>query len=600
MKKTKRICSIIAALGFAASLLLAVTGCKSDTSDDTPAIIPTVTPGVTPAGSGESTTVVSEDIKDVAFNIFRGLCDLTVFDEDAVKDDDGNIVGGIEILPNDWRSRKFNPSAGFVLDKTNAPTVWSYPVASTAEAAEWFFELIGETSEDGTYPTTKTWTYSGIGTLTYNAVSGNDDIFATVDVKVSQLPDCTQIRFVPYEIIAANGADNAFSGTPYFTAGDVIRDVKNGTYWMCVRPAGGPTKQEKSYWICLSPFDLNGNCIIHSKEYEHTLPYPSSKDGEWQMKEVTWKYATNLMQLKTAKSAFHTFNLLAQADEYDSLDFCHIKPLRNALKDIGNDSLNLDIFHLHKQASSEAGVSDADKALWETKPALKSSFMFAYKGPTTDSSRSKTVKHNGYEKSGVAYIQPIFSGSGCKNGNKITETIDMKAENIIKYTVSIGKLDKLPLSATDAFDEAILECFYDYSSCWGQPFAVAVEQTEAGPKPTIVEPWDEAKWVYNYENFLHRIEKQNLHYVNPNQTYAKWCANEKPSYHIIFSPELKLSDNKGKIPFGKNAYQVIVRYAEQSGAKSDKDGYDWWKTLDVTELTVDSVKVEDLKKEFGQ
>ena len=85
--------------------------------------------------------------------------------------------------------------------------------------------MIGESVEDDSY----TWTCDGLGSLSFSAVTGNEDLFATLSVNISVLPGVTEIHFVPIDVIDEAKAENASSFiVPYYDAGDVIRTTHTG------------------------------------------------------------------------------------------------------------------------------------------------------------------------------------------------------------------------------------------------------------------------------------------------------------------------------------------------------------------------------------
>ena len=144
-----------------------------------------------------------------------------------------------------------------------------------------------------------TWTGEGIGSLTFRRVN-TTDCYATLDVKLQQMPSLTQVRFVPESAIGSNAT---FSGESYYRAGDVVED-KKGLIWICVRPSSGPEKKEYAYFVT---FDLDKKAL---KTYTEKLYYVNQKGKKVQVTNVsgTWTYGQNLAEKRIAVAAALTFS----------------------------------------------------------------------------------------------------------------------------------------------------------------------------------------------------------------------------------------------------------------------------------------------------
>ena len=136
----------------------------------------------------------------------------------------------------------------------------------------------------------------------------------------------------------SNGPEVSVSsvGKTYYHAGDIIKRNSDGTPWICVRPAGGGLSYKDSYWICLSPFDQNGNCII-----EKETTKCGTKD---------FVYAKNLMSKTTALAASHTFGRLVDkglrdnnTDENASAVYERLKAANYDLFKLCNDQYNPEV-----------------------------------------------------------------------------------------------------------------------------------------------------------------------------------------------------------------------------------------------------------------
>lgn len=375
MKKTK-LRNSIATLSLATMFALFVTACcngSSDTGRDSSDNVPQ--------------TATFDSVDDAAFTVLRSLADLTQYDESAVKNDDDSY-SGIETLPSGWQSMTFACDQGFVLDST-APKVRSIPVNGFGDALEFFSSLIGEVlTEESLSGDTYKWFYDGLGSFTFKKVTGNDDLFATVDVSLTVMPDLKQLRFISVDSKELSSS-NSFSGLPYYHAGDVIKRNSDNTYWICVRPAGGPYKKDKSYWIALDTFKNGASSIISYEEKEYDLYY--SVGQGYQVHEFDnfiqkWKFAKNLMDIKTAKAAFHTFSALVTEAAWNLDGYEYAKEAYEGLKSKG-----IDLLALHRLATSDGAVNENYKRGQEYKPAQ---FLFAYGSPKNESNRTIKLLHN--------------------------------------------------------------------------------------------------------------------------------------------------------------------------------------------------------------
>lgn len=147
-------------------------------------------------------------------------------------------------MPDDWYKSNYTvePTVG-TADDTN-PYVRYVSATSVESANVTYRSMISADVTDGAV-TDDEWSMDGIGTLDFKVLD-QPDVIATVDVKVKQLPHLTQIRFVPPSAMGENS--NWFSGDPYYNFGDIVQD-KEGSYWICVRPADKATKKSKTHWI---------------------------------------------------------------------------------------------------------------------------------------------------------------------------------------------------------------------------------------------------------------------------------------------------------------------------------------------------------------
>ena len=498
--------------GFAALVFTAELGfvsCSNDDEDDSVNI-----------------STASQSLEDAAYSVIRSLCDLAQYDSNAVQSDDEKDYIGVETLPENWRSMTFICDQGVVLDDTK-PTVYSIAVNNTADAKEFFSSMIGESVEDDSY----TWTCDGLGSLSFSAVTGNEDLFATLSVNISVLPGVTEIHFVPIDVIDEAKAENASSFiVPYYDAGDVIRRTKDNTYWICVRPAGGAMKKDKSYWICLNP----GNIIESEKKTYSNLKYNGQTYSQ------TWTYAKKLMSLKTAKAAYHTFALITGTKEGSF------------------------IYNYMKQQLGD----DIAKLGFESDGYTK--FCFAYDGPKNDSARagvklaqpfisgythyadSSVATEWGWDKLAAEYIYVHFS-TGYASQNNITK------ESYPKFLFSL----------TDDYDAAHLEKNFELD----------------------LEGLDFTETAYDYKNYLQTYSSSTGFGFNTSEKYLE----DFLDYRVIISPELVIKDNKGnseiaKRPVKDKDYEDVCTLDYVEG--SSYEPLDWWDSLGVTVRYVDGKWVE--------
>lgn len=542
MKKTKKLAAL-AVLGFAAFALL-FSACKND--DDSTEEEP-------------KETVTFDSADDAAFTVLRSLTDLTQYDENAVADTDESgttTYSGIETLPDNWSNLTFACDQGFVLD-TASPKVRSLPVNGFGDALEFFSGVIGENlTEDSLTDGTYKWSYDGLGTLTFKKVTGNDDLYATLDVSLSVMPELTQLRFVPAAIVEQFiNASNKYKGKPYYHAGDVIKRNSDDTYWICVRPAGGPYYKDNSYWISLDSFINSGKkagqTTIKSETKTVKVYYDVAKTGKSTYKQFTqqWVYAKNLMSLKVAKAAFHTFSSLVEPEAWNIKGYENAQKVYEALK----NKYNIDLLGLNRYASNENGISEEfkqkNKAFF-----LHGSFCFAYGSPKNESNRKLKLNApdhdfngtdpNVFQKVGqVDHIQPFFTAETKVSGGTVNEIIFTQfnnGESTIKNSTYKNK--SFLYSLTDGFDSVFVFSLYNQ----GESFATAVGET------------DEEKaqnYLYDFKNFLHKLENPSLPTTPGRLVYRQYPEDgvtipgiywsRVRDWQVIVSPELSLADNDG-------------------------------------------------------
>ena len=504
MKRTKFFASAIA-LTFAMSL--GFISCSNDDDDNN-----------TSAEKSEA----QEELENSAFSVLRSLCNLAEYDENAATDEDGAYTG-VETLPSNWQSIKFTCDQGYVLGDDE--TVRSIAASGIDDARAFFSDMIGESVEDDSY----TWTCPGFGTLSYKEVTGNDDLYATVDVSIDVLPGVTQLNFVPLDVITAAASENSYKGTPYYSAGDIIQRKKDETYWICVRPAGGPLNKDKSYWICLNPYDNKEKCLITGETKKVTINLTDEKgDFTGETEKQTWKYAKNLMSLKTAQAAAFTFLCIANPETNTIFDGC--TQAYNNLKNIGFDLLQL-------SAGGRLDSGEIDEYTLNNMAA----FCFVYGKPKNDSKRPKDAD--------VKYVQPYL----LVNGTTGTES------KLLAHIKTLRTINENPLSlfsVTDKHDLAYVECYQGLLD-------------DHSP--------------YNYEDYLFKYSPNNLTFSN-----IKKLVDVSTAIAPVMTIELCINDNKGKADAPKkpsSAYEDC--FVQRNGSATQ---FDYWAARQNTKLSIDGVE----------
>ncbi|MCR4822012.1 MAG: hypothetical protein K5873_03960 [Treponema sp.] len=272
-----------AALALIASLALIFTGCSND--DDSSSA----------SGPVSAAAALESDLEIAALNVLRGLCQLPT-DEDETNSEEykGN---GIEYLPENWQTSTFTCDQGYVLGDDS--TVVSMAAATFEDAAGFVSGLIGEVIDTDSY----SWHMDELGSLDFKKDNTDPNLYATLEVNIEQIPGLRRMDFVPWEVIETAIPENSFYGTPYFAAGDIIKRKKDGTVWMCIRPAGGEWHhKDKSYWICIQPEKEDGSYI-----FSETTKTVNNNE---------WTYAKSLVDFRIAKEAAHSLLFLAYTRGY--------------------------------------------------------------------------------------------------------------------------------------------------------------------------------------------------------------------------------------------------------------------------------------------
>ncbi|MCR4822015.1 MAG: hypothetical protein K5873_03975 [Treponema sp.] len=505
-----------AALALTAALALIFTGCSND--DDSSS-----TSGPVSAADLEN------DLEIAALNVLRGLCQLPT-DEDATNsaEEKGN---GVEYLPENWQNSTFTCDQGYVLGDDS--TVVSMAASSSDDAAEFVSGLVGESIDSDSY----TWNMDGLGSLKFNKVNNDENLYATLDVSIDQIPGLSRIDFVPWNVIEEKNPTNSFYGKPYFTEGDIIKRKKDETVWMCVRPAGGEWHhKDKSYWVCIQPKKSNGSYLFSE----------TTKN----VNDSQWTYAKSLIDFRIAKEAAHTMLLFASNERF-------------IIKNKGDIKINLK--NLMKNASN----------CWD--------IAFAYGSPKKDSNRK------GHADS--LYTQPILIAVCTKQNSSIIKmnmytkysedlATDMKVfEGDQKQFAKFDSLKKELLSATDYYDLSFMAnmgikesgftySYYDCCHKWDKDNGIAFE------KP---------------DRCTHMPTGCNIIFTP--QLMIKDNKGKKDGDAVK-----PVADSTYEIIWRQGDFSVESDINDDTSSYVELYKLDYWRTLKQTERTVDGVQVALVKE----
>lgn len=150
-------------------------------------------------------------------------------------------------LGSNWASQTLKPAVGRPVEGNTS--VRMVAVVDEKEALDFYNGLTGQHLAEGT--TGNTWTYPGIGSLSYEK-RNEADCFAVIDVDIRQIPTLKQVKLVPSSVLGDNAA-----GEAYYNFGDIIFDTRDGSIWVCGRPAAPQFGKDKSWWFSFYIPDAN-------------------------------------------------------------------------------------------------------------------------------------------------------------------------------------------------------------------------------------------------------------------------------------------------------------------------------------------------------
>ena len=365
------------------------------------------------------------------------LAEMAAADKFAAANSVYRALALINELPDNWESTTFAPAEGVAIDEANND-VRNVVSTGADQAKNYFFSIVPDKGLNG-----DTWSHEGVGTLTYRTVN-EDNCYAVIDVDLVQMPGLKQLRFVPESVVG----ENKWQGTPYYAVGDVIKDKKTGTIWVCVRPSGGPLAKDNAYFVS---FDKS---LIKTYEQKQDLYQvaPSGKGAsvkltntkieyasEWQ--GVKWQYAKNLVEERIALAAAHVFAYLAQGEDL------YLSGVEGAEYFMNKATAVYDYFNPRALSLTEEG------------PKV---FYIAY-GSYKPSSKKNTQ---------VKYIQPIFSFCLGQNADGVLQQAVIKSWPEKPNAEVMVASDNL-MSLTDTHDPFTTAYYlYRFDSYNPKPFVI--------------------------------------------------------------------------------------------------------------------------------
>ena len=223
------------------------------------------------------------------------LAEMAAVDRFAAANSVYRALGLLNELPDNWEGTVYEPQVGVAVDEANTD-VRNVISTGADHAKSYFLSIVPDLGLEG-----DSWSHEGVGTLTYRTVN-EPNCYAVIDVNLVQMPGLKQLRFVPEEVVG----ENSFSGDPYYSAGDIVKD-KKGILWICVRPSGGPLKKDNAYFVS---FDKSLIKTVKQKQDIYQL-----KDGKISKEKINgksgeWTYAKNLVEERIALATAHTFAML--------------------------------------------------------------------------------------------------------------------------------------------------------------------------------------------------------------------------------------------------------------------------------------------------
>ena len=241
------------------------------------------------------------------------LAEMAAVDKFAAANSVYRALALIDELPDNWESTTFTPAEGIPVDEANTD-VRNVVSTGAEQAKQYFLSIVPDEGLDG-----DTWSHEGVGTLTFRTMN-EDNCYAVIDVNLVQMPGLKQLRFVPESVVG----ENKWEGESYYAVGDVIKDKKKGTIWICVRPSGGPLAKDNAYFVSFDEsliktaeqkqdMYLVGGVGENVKKGKVKYDYKESVGYFGADYNGKWVYAKNLVEERIALAAAHVFASFADA-----------------------------------------------------------------------------------------------------------------------------------------------------------------------------------------------------------------------------------------------------------------------------------------------
>lgn len=260
-----------------------------------------------------------------------------------------SATAGLDTLPANWNESDYTvePTIGTAINSAT-PHIRYVSTSSVEEADRKFRSMISSTVS-GTANSNE-WKMEGVGELKFNVVD-QPDLYATLDVKVKQLPHLEQICFVPVSVLGENGL--SLGGKPYYQFGDVVSIMEPGrsdsTYWVCVRPASESQKLRKTHWCSFQMVPMTNaenqankkaNFITFSKN-GNTITLPTKLGSNKSKTEEQVQNFFNVLRILAKPSSFEGVEKLddIKSDEFSLADAKKISQIWIA-KDLWNKITN--------------------------------------------------------------------------------------------------------------------------------------------------------------------------------------------------------------------------------------------------------------------
>ena len=241
------------------------------------------------------------------------LAEMAAVDKFAAANSVYRALALIDELPDNWESATYTPAEGIPVDEANTD-VRNVVSTGAEQAKQYFLSIVPDEGLDG-----DTWSHEGVGTLTFRTMN-EDNCYAVIDVNLVQMPGLKQLRFVPESVVG----ENKWEGESYYAVGDVIKDKKKGTIWICVRPSGGPLAKDNAYFVSFDEsliktaeqkqdMYLVGGVGENVKKGKVQYDYKGSVGYFGLDYNGKWVYAKNLVEERIALAAAHVFASFADA-----------------------------------------------------------------------------------------------------------------------------------------------------------------------------------------------------------------------------------------------------------------------------------------------